>query len=596
MFPHLRLMARLSIGFGTVLLLVGLVGFLALRQMDRLADLNQKMYRHPFTVSNAVLRVDANIVRIHRALKDITLSTTPTDLRHAILVMDALDGEIRSDLALIEERFLGERKMVADAKKAITGWKPIRDEIIARMYENNRWLAAEITKGRGAAHVADITEKMALLNEFAQSKAEAFFRHTRMVRKQAFFFMYLALSITLLSGGICTWIVIRSVTRPAKAIAHAAVALANGDLSRQIPSYHSPDALGQMAESLRQMLTGVIGEGQSIKKGIPILFWTADPLLTITYANPKAITIAKACSLSDTLQIAGHLRVGEAFCDENDSVATIASQCIQTGKSVETEILFALPRKEQTFRMAISPLRDLAGGIMGVMGVGIDITDRKEAEDRLRNSLAEKEILLREVHHRVKNNLQIISSLLYLQQRATNDNRLTTPFQECQGRIEAMALVHETLYRRADLSCVNLGEYTRRLTHSIFQSCLPKEKTIDLSLSCDDILLEMDPAITFGLILNELMTNAMKYAFAKTDQGKIHVTLTRKENSITFTLSDDGCGLPPDLDWRTTKSLGLRIVRRLTKDQLHGTLEILQDSGTRILIRFCPHGQIEEVI
>lgn len=207
-----------------------------------------------------------------------------------------------------------------------------------------------------------------------------------------------------------------------------------------------------------------------------------------------------------------------------------------------------------------------------------DITLRKQYEDELRSSLREKEALLREVHHRVKNNFQVISSLINLQLGDAED---PAPLRDLQSRIQSMALVHELLYESEDLTSIDMGRYIERLTSSIVNSYHDGE--IELEVAVGDITLPLETAIPLGLIINELVTNSFKHAF--TSKGMISVELEEHGGEFTLTIADNGAGLPPDFIIEDSDSLGLRLVAGLV-DQIDGTLEVSAEDGTRFRLTF----------
>jgi two-component sensor histidine kinase/CheY-like chemotaxis protein len=206
------------------------------------------------------------------------------------------------------------------------------------------------------------------------------------------------------------------------------------------------------------------------------------------------------------------------------------------------------------------------------------------AETRLRASVREKEILLQEVHHRVKNNLQIIKSLLRLQAYAVGDPALHELFRDSQNRVHAMALVHEQLYRAQDLAHVDCAAYLRELAGSVLRSYEAQSARVVLTCAIDGALaLEIDTAIPLGLILTELVSNSLKHAFPADRTGTITVGLHTTAETLTLTECDDGVGLPATVDFRTTSSLGLQLVSDLT-DQLGGAVTIDRRGGTAFQI------------
>ncbi len=224
--------------------------------------------------------------------------------------------------------------------------------------------------------------------------------------------------------------------------------------------------------------------------------------------------------------------------------------------------------------------------------------------NKLRESLSEKDMLSREIYHRVKNNMQVISSLLKLQSRYLKDEKHIEMFRESQNRIKAMALIHEKLYRSKDLANIDFNDYIKNLVNDLFLSYKVDTGKVTLKMNIDSVSFGIDTAIPCGLIVNELITNSLKYAFPGEKDGEIKISLRRVPvdanlphnqgvqnmniQSETFELivSDNGTGIPEDLDYRNTQSLGLRLITNLSENQLQGKIELKRSEGTVFHINF----------
>jgi PAS domain S-box-containing protein len=237
-----------------------------------------------------------------------------------------------------------------------------------------------------------------------------------------------------------------------------------------------------------------------------------------------------------------------------------------------------------------------------MVGLSVDITNLKRTTEQIAASLQEKEVLLKEIHHRVKNNLQIISSLLNLQSGYVEDQHTLEILKQCENRVASMALIHEQLYQSHDLAKIEFSEYVKTLTTNLLSSYEIYLDAVAIKIDIDNIFLSVDAAIPCGLIINELVSNSLKYAFSPGKKGEIciglHVAATPavpsgehcgdfvdNNNRLILSISDDGIGFPEDLDFKNTESLGLQIVTALT-NQLEGTIELNRNNGTEFEIKF----------
>ena len=245
-------------------------------------------------------------------------------------------------------------------------------------------------------------------------------------------------------------------------------------------------------------------------------------------------------------------------------------------------------RKDGTWvdvSIGVGSIRDYRGQEVGRCFTARDITSSKTAE-RLRASLKEKEVLLKEVHHRVKNNLQVISSLLNLQARHIVDGTALEIFKESQNRVRSIALFHEKLYQSEDLTHVGASGYLKNLISNLLATYGARSNAVVLSVEPNEILLGVDVAIPLGLIVNELISNALKHAFVEGKRGEVRVDLrSEDQRNHLLSVSDNGRGFPIELDFRKAPSLGLQLVCTLT-EQLSGSIELRRDQGTTFQVTF----------
>lgn len=214
-----------------------------------------------------------------------------------------------------------------------------------------------------------------------------------------------------------------------------------------------------------------------------------------------------------------------------------------------------------------------------------DITERKKLENRLKKSLKEKDLMMKEIHHRVKNNLMVIQSLLQLQSRYIKDKDALNIFRESQNRAKSMALIHQRLYQSEDLKRIDFGEYTRSLSIDLFRTNVNSPELINLDIDVENVMLDVNTAIPLGLILNELVTNSLKHAFPDGRSGNLWINFHSKGSNFYLGVIDDGVGIPDNLDHEKSDSLGLRLVNSLS-EQIGAQLTIDTTRGTKFVIMF----------
>lgn len=233
----------------------------------------------------------------------------------------------------------------------------------------------------------------------------------------------------------------------------------------------------------------------------------------------------------------------------------------------------------------LTPIFDENGEVTLVSGIAHDITDKFNAEEAIKNSLKEKEVLLKEVHHRVKNNLQVISSILNLQTTYIDDQNIVNILRESQDRIKTMSIIHESLYQTNDFSKINFSQYVVSLSKNLVHSYSKSDTFVDTKYKIDDVNLSLDLSIPCGLIVNELVSNVIKHAFRGRKKGCLKIELSRKKGIIVLKVSDDGIGMPKNIKIEEVNSLGLQLVTALV-DQIDGKMKIVVNKGTAIEITF----------
>ena len=282
------------------------------------------------------------------------------------------------------------------------------------------------------------------------------------------------------------------------------------------------------------------------------------------------------------------MSVSGLYVRSEERGAVLGEIAAAKGKTVTKELKF---RRKDGTEIVVSDMkvavRDNAGQVQYFDGIIEDITERKKAEEKLKASLEEKEVLLKEIHHRVKNNLQVISSLLNLQSGYIEDERYAEMFKESQNRVRSMALVHEKLYQSKDLVRIDLAGYIESMVQELRRAYGAEGARIAVKAEVDDIRLGVDQAMPCGLIINELVSNCMKHAFSQREGGEIRIAMRQVGgDEVELEVSDNGAGISEGMEIRNAETLGLRLVSILAEDQLGGEMELDRTEGTRFRIRF----------
>ncbi len=307
---------------------------------------------------------------------------------------------------------------------------------------------------------------------------------------------------------------------------------------------------------------------------------TCDLEEKMTYANPHFL---KLWGFNDPEEFLGKPFTDFWLVDDQyeEIMTTLRTEGMWIGE------LKAVRNDGSFFDVQISAatIVDSNGNPMALTSSSLDITERKNAEEQIKANLREKETLLQEIHHRVKNNMAVISGLLSLQASNMDDERLTAALVDSQNRIQSMSTIHETLYQSGDLSAVDMDVYLSNLAKSVAQNYSIDNK-INLIIGAESISIGAKQASPVGLIVNELITNSYKYAFPDNQEGEIKINLQQIESQIELEYTDDGIGIPKDFDWKNTKSMGLNLVKILVENQLDGSMDLDNTNGTKFTIKF----------
>jgi PAS domain S-box-containing protein len=375
----------------------------------------------------------------------------------------------------------------------------------------------------------------------------------------------------------------RWIGKPLAELKTAAVQIGRGQLETRV-KFHSRDEVGVLANTFNEMAVAL--QATTVSKAyVDNILESMNELLIVADAQGKVRMANRAAQRE--LGFAPAELVGRPVTSllADATPGANGSPAFRSLIGDGEHLLLAKSGACVPVHWAASELHGAGGEFQGIVCAALNIAERKEAEQQLRDSLEEKEVLLKEVHHRVKNNLQIISSLLALQARETTDPANRRMFEESQGRIRSMALIHEQLYQSGELARINFAEYARRLCEHLVDSTAEVQQRVRLNLAVEPIPLPLNCAIPCGMILNELISNALKHAFPGDRGGEIQVQFTFNDGRNCLTVRDNGVGLDPAAAKAKSGSLGLKVVDALVK-QLGGRLTIENHAGAAFTIEF----------
>ncbi|MHC1745079.1 MAG: transporter substrate-binding domain-containing protein [Syntrophobacteraceae bacterium] len=283
-------------------------------------------------------------------------------------------------------------------------------------------------------------------------------------------------------------------------------------------------------------------------------------------------------------EIIGHFDHDIFTAEEAERITEIKQRVLKEDIELRDQMWLDRPSGRIFLDVCWEPIHDQSGEVAGVASATVDLTPIKLAEEALKAALAEKEVLLKEIHHRVKNNMQVISSLVSLQAGGAKDETVRDVLHDVEYRVRSMALVHEKLYQSDNLVRIDFSEYVRSLVNSIWRAHGGIAAFVRLTLDLEQVSLPVDTAIPCGLILNELVSNALKHAFTDRSEGEVRVSLKNTaEVGFSIGVSDNGTGLPEGFDWRQSPSLGLRLVEMLS-GQLHATVTVSTKEGSEFTV------------
>ncbi len=394
---------------------------------------------------------------------------------------------------------------------------------------------------------------------------------------------------------VLAFIIARQIANPIKELSDLSETIAGGNYEVEV-DIKAQDEVEDLVANFRVMKENVLNAlkySEDLIMGLPVSVMAIDNDFNIEKLNP---------TLESLLGIKAEDLIGKKcydifrfdICNTENCLVRQAWKLNGISDSEDIWTRNRVDQEEMELRISASPLVDGEGNTTGGIEVSLDVTlenlMKREAKLSLnlikKNSL-EKEILLGEIHHRVKNNMQIVSSLLKLQGKKISEPNIRRIFEECNNRISVISHIHEILYQSKDFSGINFSEYIEDLSKNLYQLYGVNPNRILLNLDTEDLTFDISVAIPCGLIINELVSNSLKYAFSGKQSGEIKITLTKiNEKKVYLSVQDNGIGLSQDFDFKTLKTLGLNLAKDLTEHQLHGRFNIISNDGTKVEIHF----------
>jgi len=595
----MRIAVKLNAGFVAVVALVGIAGYLSEPGGGRVQAQFEHLSRHAFVeVVDAANMVSA-LDTCHRALWSViprdsevaasensserfegakqevttalndfgrSLEHARTSGKHFVLWAESLD---QSHLGNRERQRL---ECLEQIKPALTEYRRLFREFFA-LAEHDPEAALDASQQRLLSHVQD---HLLPLIHFYRTSAESDFsrgqrsaeRATLNARRRRSLFITAVGLVALLLGGSLSHSLGKRLDRLKKVL----VRVGEGDHDVRIPT-SGKDEIAKLGEAFNRMVAE-LAEKTVSKSFTDSIIHSLREMLLVTDIDGKIRTVNPAVqeelgfSEGELMDHPLHMLVKP----EGKRPMTIQHLADAADYGRGECCFLSRDGGEIPVYCSVSPLKDNNGQLQGYVCAALNIADRRAAEEKIRASLVEKELLLREIHHRVKNNLQVISSLLRLQMNEVADPDLAKHFQESQGRIRSMALIHEQLYRSNQLARIDFAEYLERLSTQIVGTFGMRE-TVQVRIESAALPLPLDLAIPCGMIVHELISNALKHGFPGDRTGTVEVVFHQEEAAYLLEVRDNGIGMPPGGAPRASGGLGMKVVDALVR-QIRGHMDL----------------------
>jgi len=595
---------RLALSFLAVVLLMSLGTAVALREFTVMRTQSQRL--HDVDLQEpAVLRVYNDLLALSEAIQGAVdardanrLQAELGPLRHSFT--EDLD---RAKQALARSPIDARRHAVMLVLlETVRTSLPTQADYIVELGTVGDWYAVQLRRENQLRTMSRTAERV--VNEIDAAvtieRSETIREIARAQRRASLTLLGIGL-LSLASAAALGLAVTRSIARPLARLDAGVRALARGEFGHHV-EVTGGDEMAGLARVFNDMAARLSDLYEAVRKSeahFRSLIENASDLImvlsaekTVRYVSPSS---ARVIGYPPDVLVGRNVLDFAHPEDAPSAMRALSPTDVRPGAAPAVEFRFR--HRDGSWRVleavASSLLEDPA--VKGIVVNARDVTEDRRTREQIRASLREKEVLLQEIHHRVKNNLQVISSLLSLQSRHVSDPAALEILKESHNRVRSMALVHETLYQSGDLGRINVAEYVRRLAAHLFSSYGVSPSLVRLAIQIDVVEFGIDTAIPCGLFINELVSNALKHAFPGRRGGEVCIELRRQEDGpFLLKVSDDGVGLPPELDYENTASLGLQLVTTLAA-QLEGTLEYAGGNGTTFQLKFRELGAPERV-
>ncbi len=409
--------------------------------------------------------------------------------------------------------------------------------------------------------------------------------------------VYLRNAILIISSVVISFAILislfisRSISVPMIKLKNATIDIGNGKLETKI-KIESKDEIGQLAFSFNKMSEDLQKSNNELRESQEILQSILDNSTAVIYIKDSQgryilinhqyeilFNISKEWIVDKTDYDIFPKEIADEFRKNDRKV-------LEAGHPLEFEEIASHEDGLHSYIASKFPLTNAKNVIYGVCGISTDITKRKHEEEQIMRAFKEKEVLLDEVHHRVKNNLQIISSLLDMSSMQTQNQEAIELFAESRNRVEAMSLIHSQLYESEHFDEIDMERHIHELSGNLLKAYL-KNQTMTLGIKVANVYLTVTQAVPCALVLSELISNVLKHAYAGGQQGIISISMQESDDgTIILKVKDNGVGIPEEVDVEMTKSLGLKLVRNIVYKQLNGTMKVVRDNGTELTVEF----------